>query len=150
MHLVDQIPIGVFHLVKALVAQDAGVVHQHVDTTEVVQCGLHDPVAVGHRVVIGHGSAAESPDLFYHLVRRRCAGALAVGAAAQVIDHHPRAMTSEQQRVGSTEAAASSGDYHHLIFETDGITHRQAPRGRLAMSTSVGQRHALHKGARPA
>src|SRR5690606_642046 len=58
MDLVDQIPVGIGHLGKTLVAQDAGVVDDNVHATEVVHGALDDLVTVNHAVRVGDGSAA--------------------------------------------------------------------------------------------
>jgi ribulose-5-phosphate 4-epimerase/fuculose-1-phosphate aldolase len=47
-NFVNQVPVGVFHLVEGLVAQDTGVVHHHIDAAKGVQGALHDLLAVGH------------------------------------------------------------------------------------------------------
>ena len=134
MHLVDQVPVGVLHLVEGLVTQDAGIVDHHVDAAEGVQRVLHDPAAVRDRVVVGHRGAAGGSDFRHHLVRRRGTGAFAMGAAAEVVDHHPGAMLREQQGVGAAKAAAGSGDDHDLVVETQGIAHVRDSRavGRIA------------------
>src|SRR5690606_23020961 len=75
--LVDQVPVGVLHLVERLVAQDAGFVHDHVDAAEAVQRALHDLATVGHRVMVGHGFATGGADLGGHLVRGRGIGTFA-------------------------------------------------------------------------
>src|SRR5690554_7254181 len=55
MNLVDQIPVGVGHLGKTLVAQDAGVVHDDIHPAEVVHGALYDLVAIHHAVRVGNG-----------------------------------------------------------------------------------------------
>ncbi|MNM79510.1 hypothetical protein D3C81_914430 [compost metagenome] len=127
MHLVDEVPVGVFHLVEGFVAQDAGVVHHHVDAAEGIHRAAHDLLAIGHRVVVGHCHAAGLADFRHHAVGGGGAGALAMGAATEVVDHHLGAVPGEQQRMGAAETAAGSGDDHDLVVETQGITHAGTP-----------------------
>ncbi|MNO80364.1 hypothetical protein D3C76_715710 [compost metagenome] len=144
MDLVDQVPVGVVHLVEGLVAQDAGVVHHHVDAAEGFDRAAHDVFPVGHRIVVGHRGAAGGADFRHHAVGGGGAGALAMGAAAEIVDHHLRAVAGEQQRMGASEAAAGAGDDHHLVVETQGITHGCTP-WQGCLSASVGQRPVPHK-----
>ena len=146
--LVNQVPVGVFHLVEGLVAQDAGVVHHHIDAAEGVQGALHDLLAVGHRVMVGHRGAARLADFRHHLVRRRGVGAFAVGAAAQVVDHHLGTMLGEQQGMGTTQAAAGPGDDYNLILKTDGVAHAALPR-QINNAPSVQQARPGHNRYEP-
>lgn len=68
VHLHDQVPVGVLHLLEGDVAQDARVVQQHVHPAEAVHGRLDDLLAVLHGVVVGHGHAALALDLLNHLV----------------------------------------------------------------------------------
>jgi|GEM_PF-3850608 len=133
MYPVDQVPIGILHLVEALVAQDAGVVHHHIDTTESFQRVLHDLLAVGDRVVVGHCRTAGLADLLDHQIGRRAAGAFTLSAAAQIIDQHLGTMTGEQQRMGAAEAATGAGHYYNLVFEADAVGHAWLLRDPVGM-----------------
>ncbi|MCY1243617.1 hypothetical protein D9M72_566410 [compost metagenome] len=102
---------------EALVAQDTGVVDHHIDPTEGIQGVLHDLVAIGHRIVIGHRNATGSTDFGNHSIGGRSVGALALSRTTQVIDHDPGAMAGEQQGMGTPQAAAGARDDHDFIFE---------------------------------
>jgi len=58
-----QVPVVVLHVLEAYVAQDAGVVDEHVDTAEALDGSVDDAVAELDRVVVGHGLAAGGLDL---------------------------------------------------------------------------------------
>jgi len=126
--LVDQLPVGVFHLVEGLVTQDAGVVHHHVDAPEAVHGLLDDFLAIGHRVMVGHCAAAGLADLRHHAVSRRGIGALAMSTATQVVDHYLGAQLGKQQGMGAPQAAAGTGDNYHFVVKTHGITHHRPSR----------------------
>lgn len=131
MHAVDQVPVGVFHLVKGLVAQDARVVDHHIDAPVGVQRLLNDVRAVGHRVMIGNRLATGLANLLHHPVGCGTVRALALGAATQVVDHHSGAMAGEQQGMGTPQSAAGPGHDHDLVFEADGISHMRTPSAIL-------------------
>src|SRR5690606_20408663 len=97
MNLVDQIPVGVGHLGKTLVAQDAGVVDDNVHATAVVHGALDDLVTVHHAVRVGGGSAAGRPDFFHDL----------------------GTVFGEQQGMRPANAAAGAGYDNDLVFKTD-------------------------------
>jgi len=56
------------HVFEADVAQDAGIVDQHIDAPETVNGRLDDGIAVFDRVVVGNGLAAGRADLVDDLV----------------------------------------------------------------------------------
>ena len=118
MDLVDEVPVLLRHLRERDIAEDAGVVDDDVDAAERVDRGLDDLVAVLDRVVVGDRLAAGGLDLLDHLVGGRRALALAVDAAAEVVDHDARAARREQESVGPTEAVAGTGHDGDAIVET--------------------------------
>ena len=61
--LEDEVPVLVLHVLEADVAQDAGVVDEHVDAAEGLDGGLDDLLAVVDAVVVGDGLAAGGLDL---------------------------------------------------------------------------------------
>jgi len=117
MHPVNQVPVAVVHFVEGLVAQDAGVVHHHVDTAEGIQGVLYDFLAVGDGIMVGFGDTAGFADLCDHTVGRRRIGALALGGTAEIVDQHFGPVPGEQQRMGPAQPAAGTGDDHDLILE---------------------------------
>lgn len=66
MHLVNQIPVLVLHVLKANIAQDTGVVDEHVHAAKVLDCGVDDGFAVLDAVIVGDGLAASGPNFVYH------------------------------------------------------------------------------------
>lgn len=66
MHLINQIPVLVLHILKADIAQDTGVVDEHVHAAEVLNCGVDDGFAVLDAVIVGDGFAAGGADFVYH------------------------------------------------------------------------------------
>ena len=68
-------------------------------------------------VVVRDGAAARRGDLVDDLLRGRRVGAVAVGAAAEVVDDDRRAFGREQQRVTAADAAPRAGDDRDLAVE---------------------------------
>jgi hypothetical protein len=63
MDPVDQIPVGLFHVLEADIAQNAGVVDEDVDAAKGVNGRLDDGFSILDRVVIGNSLAACGFDL---------------------------------------------------------------------------------------
>ena len=63
MHRHDEVPVLVGHVLEADVAQDAGVVDEHVDTAVRLDGSLDDLVAILDAVVVGSRLAARGLDL---------------------------------------------------------------------------------------
>lgn len=63
VYLHHQVPVLVFHVLEADVAQDAGIVDEDVNPAERLDGGLDNPVAILDRVVVGYGLAACRSDL---------------------------------------------------------------------------------------
>ena len=120
---IDQVPVLLAHLGEGLVAQDAGVVDDDVDTAEGIQRGLHDGGPIGHRIVVRDGLAASGLDLVDDDVGRAVAGTVARAAAAQVVDHDLGAARREEQRVGATQSVASARDDDDSVVEAKLLSH---------------------------
>lgn len=60
---VDQIPIGIFHVLKANIPQDTSVIKQNINAAEGLNSGLDDRITVLDAVVVGDGLTASGPDL---------------------------------------------------------------------------------------
>src|SRR5690554_5853665 len=118
MNLVDQIPVGVGHLGKTLVAQDAGVVHDDIHPAEVIHGALYDLVAIHNAVRVGNGSAAGGLDFFHDLQRSLAVGTFPLGAAAEIVDHDLGTVFGEQQGMRPANAAAGAGYDNGLVFKT--------------------------------
>jgi len=63
MHLHDQIPILVLHVLETDIPQDTGIVDQHIDAAVGLDSRIDDPIAILDRVVVGDGLAACGGDL---------------------------------------------------------------------------------------
>src|SRR6185312_3558246 len=122
--LVDEVPVGLRHLLERDIAEDAGVVDEDVDPTPRVDRGLDDLIAVLDRVVVRDRLAARRLDLGDDLVRRRGTLAFAGEAAAEVVDDDLRAAAGKQQRVRATEAATGAGHDRYFSIEPEFFAHR--------------------------
>ncbi|MNQ89124.1 hypothetical protein D3C85_1044220 [compost metagenome] len=127
MHVLDQVPLLLGHLVEGGIAQDAGVVDQDVDGAEGLQGGGDDLLALGHRVVVGDSLAAQGADLGDHGIGRGGRAAQAFGADAQVIDHDLGASGTQQQGMGAAQAVAGAGDNGDFAVEANFLRHVCAP-----------------------
>jgi hypothetical protein len=111
VHVHHQSEIVHRHLGEALVAQDAGVVDQDVDPAP----GLHrridhrlDRVHIGHRPGRRHRLTARRDDLVNHALRRRL---------GQIIDHDPRALRGQIQRVTAAQTPARTRHDRHSVLQ---------------------------------
>ena len=121
VHFHDLVPVFLAHLGEGDVAQDAGVVDQHVHAAKGILGDLHGLLGAfdgRDRLVAGDGLAAHGDDFVDDLVGRGFAGAFAAEAAAQVVDDHVGAARGEQQAVGTAQRAAAAGDHHRLAVIT--------------------------------
>ena len=109
------------------VAQDAGVVDEHVQVAERVDRLLHEAlraVPVGDVLAVDDRLAAQRLDLVDHLHRRARVAAVAVHVAAEIVDDDLGALAREQQRVLAAEAAPRAGDDRDPSVE---CTHDPSP-----------------------
>src|SRR5688572_7869833 len=119
MHLDHRIPVHRAHAVEDAVAQNAGVVHDAVDAAEVVDGRLDDALRalrVGNAVAVGNGRAAGLADLVDHLVGDRLVRALALGGAAEIVDHHLAALGGGEHGDLPSDAAPCPGDDDDFAF----------------------------------
>jgi hypothetical protein len=63
VNAVDEVPVGILHVLEADIAEDTGVVEQNIDTTEVLDGSLDDGLTVLDAVVVGNRLAAGGADL---------------------------------------------------------------------------------------
>lgn len=68
VNAVDEIPVGILHVLEADIPQDTGVVEQNIDTAEVLDSRLNDGLAVLDAVVVGNRLAAGGADLLNNKV----------------------------------------------------------------------------------
>ena len=112
MHPDDGVPLLLGQVDQHPVADDAGIVDQHVQAPEGLH-GLTDQALgagpVGDVVAVDHGLSAEFQDLLDDLRGRGIGTAAAVQLRSQVVDHHVGPGLGEGQRVGAADATAGSG-----------------------------------------
>ncbi len=113
VHAHDAVPLVLGHVHDDAVAQDAGVVHQHVQVTERVD-GLLDEatgaVPVGDVLAVDDGLAAHGADVVDGLLGGGGVGTATLLVAAEIVDHDLGALAREQQRVLAPEPATRAGD----------------------------------------
>jgi hypothetical protein len=113
VHLDHGVPFLDRHVDEHAVAQDAGIVHQHVDRPEGVDRRLDEaprPVVVRDVVAVGDGLAPHGADLVDHFAGRPRRGAAPVHLAAEVVDHDLGALAGVEQGVLTADATARSSD----------------------------------------
>ena len=131
VHPHDVVPHADVHVHEHLVAQDAGVVDQHVQLAEGVERRLHQAtgaVPVGDVVVVPDGLAAELLDLRHDVVHR-----------PDVVDHDAGSLPGELERVLTADPAAGTGDDDDASVVK---SHWSAPSvgSRRAVRTARGRR----------
>jgi hypothetical protein len=100
--------------------EDAGVAHDGVEATELVDRGPDDRLAAlgaVHRVVGRDGDAARVADLADHLVGDARVGAVAAHGRAEVVHHDRGAPAGEVEGVEAPEPSPRAGHEHHLVRE---------------------------------
>jgi hypothetical protein len=60
MNVHNEVPVLILHVLEADIPKDARVVDQNVDTSEVLDSGLNDLLAICYAVVVGYGFTAGS------------------------------------------------------------------------------------------
>ncbi len=113
MHADHGVPLVLGHIGEAAVAQDAGIVHEHMQVAEAAdreldQLGGLPPVA--DIMTADFGLAAAGDDLLCHMLGRCQIGAIALQISAEVVDDNAGAGGGECQRMGAPETAAGAGD----------------------------------------
>lgn len=68
VNLHHQVPVLIFHVLEADVAQDAGVVDEDIDSAKGLDGSLDNLVAILDRIIVGDGLAASRCDLLDNLV----------------------------------------------------------------------------------
>ena len=59
----DKVPVRILDVLEADIAEDTGVVDEHIDAAESLDGGLNNALAVLDGVIVGNGLAASSLDL---------------------------------------------------------------------------------------
>ncbi len=113
MHLDDGVPLGLGHVGEHAVTQDAGVVDDGIEPTEVLDGGVDEALSafpVGDVVAVDDRFAAHALDLFDDLVSRRLITAGSIDRCPEVVDDHLGAVLGEHQGIFATDSSACSGD----------------------------------------
>ena len=113
MHIEHLGKIRRLQLAERLVAQDAGVGAEQIDTAPLLGRALHhrlDLLEIGNVGAVGHRRAASFADFLDHGFRRRQRSASAVARAAEIIDHDLGAAARQPQRMRAPETIARAGD----------------------------------------
>ena len=116
----DRVPVVLVHVEDHPVAQDARVVHEHVEAAEGVDRLLHHvarAVEIGDVVEVGDGLAATRPDDLGNFLGRPAVGAFAASRAAEVVHDDARARGGEVQGVAAAHAVARPGDDGDLAVQ---------------------------------
>jgi hypothetical protein len=66
--VVDEVPVRLLHVLEADIAQDAGIVDEHIDAPKGIDGRLDDGLSILHRVVVGDRFSACGADLVDDLV----------------------------------------------------------------------------------
>jgi len=99
VHGDHRVPLALIHPGDERVPQDAGVVHQHVESAELTDRLVDQgcsPVPGGDVVGVGHCLTTGSGDLLDHLLRGTGVGTGAVIGATEVVDDHTGPLAGEQ------------------------------------------------------
>jgi hypothetical protein len=125
-------PVRPAHAMEDTVAQNAGVVDQHIDPAKGGECGLDDLLGV---LRLGDGErgsdrlTAAALDLVHHLVGGRGIGAGAFEARADVADDDAPTLAGHRQRNAAADAPSGAGD--NCDFPRDDPAHPSpTPRPR--------------------
>ena len=147
VHRDDGVPLQLGHVDEHAVAQDARVVHEHVEVAERLDRLVDEPlrtVPVRDAVDVGDGLAAHRDDLVGHLLGGRAVGALAVGVPAEVVDDHLGALGGEEQRVLAAEPASGPGDDRHATVQR---AHAPSPFPAFEPAASYARKRSRSRGA---
>src|SRR5262245_7062766 len=101
------------------IAKDTGVVDHAIDATKVVDRRLDDAfgaLRLGNAVPVRNRHAAGLADLADDLLRHAEVAAVALGGAAEIIDHHLAALRRRQQGDLAADAAAGAGHDDDFTF----------------------------------
>ena len=115
-----RVPLRLRHVGQGPVPKDAGVVHQHVELAEGVDC-LRDHLArllpVRDVVTAHRGAPAAAFDVDSNALGRGGIGAFPMDVTAQVVDQDRRPLGGKVQRMGPAEAASRARHYDDPSFE---------------------------------
>ena len=119
VHADHRVPLLLARREDHAVAQEAGVVDEHVEAAERVDRGVHQAAGalpVGDVVGVGDGLAARRDDLVDEELRGRAVGTGSLARDAEVVHDDARAFTREQACVLAADAAPGAGHDHDPPF----------------------------------
>ena len=74
MNVHNEVPVLILHVLEADIPKDASIVDQNINTSEVLDSGLNDLLAICYTVVVGYGFAACSFDFIDDNIGSLCLG----------------------------------------------------------------------------
>ena len=122
------------------VAQDPGVVHQDVETPELVERQLSQLFAALEArdvAVVRDGLAPLGDDLVGHLARRSLVAPGPVGRAPEVVHDHGRSLSRERERLFAADPATGPGDNGDFPFQPHRVLLLSHPPGAAASRRSL-------------
>ena len=143
VHAHDAVPLLLAHVDDDAVAEDAGVVHEHVEVAERVDGLLDEPasaVPVGDVLPVDDRLAAHGADVVDRLLGGRGVGAATLLVAAEVVDDDLGALAREEERVLPTEPPAGAGDDGDPTVQ---CTHHDPPRSGRRKIRPTGQKNSV-------
>ena len=120
MDLRDQVPVFLGHVEAHAWPGDAGVVHQDVETPEVVERGGDQPapgLPLGDVTGVGDRVTARGPDLLGHDLRGSASPPSPTSEPPKSLTTTPRALGREAVRLGPPDAPSAAGDDGHFAVE---------------------------------
>jgi hypothetical protein len=131
------------HVLQVRKDDNAGVVDESVDASESVR-GEFDDAAASRRLleilVTGSCDAAVNNDLAHGAVSYRWIKSVAFRAHSRIVHNHRRTSSSQEPRIGRSQAASGTGHHDDLAAEiyrlaTIGLRHFLASLQRVARWT---------------
>lgn len=92
MHLVDKIPLFISHVGKGLVAEDTGIVDEHINTAVCVNRGLDDCLSINNIGLVANSLSTKLLDLLHNCIW-----------VNKIIDNNLGSELSEEQGVCATK-----------------------------------------------
>jgi hypothetical protein len=74
MNVHNEVPVLILHVLEADISQDAGIVDQDVNTSEVLDSGLNDLLAIRYAIVVSYGLTTCSLDFIDDNIGSLCPG----------------------------------------------------------------------------
>jgi hypothetical protein len=114
MHSDHGIPLGIGHVHQHPVAEDPGVVDQHVESAERVDRRVDQsfcPLPVTDVFAVRHRLGAGATDLLHHLACGPVRRTAPVDLGSEVVDHDLGALACEFDGVLPADAPARTGDH---------------------------------------